>query len=296
MFSLYKFFRHFMDKKNVKYNISACVVVCNEEEVITRCLESIKEVVDEINILHDGPCSDKTIEIARRYTDNIYMMEKKGSAQPHRAYSYEISAGPWILQIDADEFLSVEAIDDLRQLTKNDRVSAYELLWPLWDGQKRLSSQWPYKLCLFKKDDISYIGLPHFKPLVKGRVERQGVVLEHRPRYNNFSREKFFEKWLSWARLHARSYLKDFSQIPKFNYSGNDWPSKMALRRRFPLLLIPFEFLITFIKDVRVLPLRHLLISLKVAFMYACYRVAVNYYVFKYKNIDRFSLKSEDRS
>lgn len=269
--------------KDMNNDISACLVVGDEEEVIERCLESLKGAVDEINVFHDGPCSDKTLEIAGRYTDRIYITDKQGSAQPHRAYSYEKASGPWILQIDADESLGPDAKERLRDLATDVEVSGYEFLWPLWDGQKRLTERWPHKLCLFRKKDVSYIGLPHFKPAVRGKVVKKDLVLEHRPRYNNFSREKFFSKWLSWARLHARSYLKDISEVPRFNYNKDRWPFKIAIRRRIPLPLLPLEFIITFIKDIRPFPLKDLPVSLKVAFMYACYRVAVNYYVFKYK-------------
>ena len=44
-----------------KNTISACLVVHNEEKLIGRCLESIKNLVDEIIVVHDGPCQDKTL-------------------------------------------------------------------------------------------------------------------------------------------------------------------------------------------------------------------------------------------
>ena len=86
--------------------ISACLVVHNEEKVIRRCLDSIKNVVDEIIVVHDGPCTDKTMEIAREYGAKIYEQPFNGEAEKHRPFSYRMTSGAWILQIDADEYLS----------------------------------------------------------------------------------------------------------------------------------------------------------------------------------------------
>lgn len=47
-----------------EHSISACLVVRNEEAVIERCLESLAGVVDEIVLVHDGECEDRTLEIA----------------------------------------------------------------------------------------------------------------------------------------------------------------------------------------------------------------------------------------
>ena len=51
--------------------ISACVITKNEEKNIVRCLNSIKDIVDEIIVVDTGS-NDKTINIAEKYTNNIY--------------------------------------------------------------------------------------------------------------------------------------------------------------------------------------------------------------------------------
>lgn len=47
--------------------ISLCMIVKNEEKVLARCLESVKDAVDEIIIVDTGS-SDKILASARRYT------------------------------------------------------------------------------------------------------------------------------------------------------------------------------------------------------------------------------------
>ena len=52
-------------------SVSLCMIVKNEEDVLERCLESAVELVDEIIIVDTGS-TDRTKEIAARFTDRIY--------------------------------------------------------------------------------------------------------------------------------------------------------------------------------------------------------------------------------
>ncbi len=47
------------------------MIVKNEEQVLSRCLDSLAGLMDEIIIVDTGSC-DRTREIAARYTDKIY--------------------------------------------------------------------------------------------------------------------------------------------------------------------------------------------------------------------------------
>ena len=51
--------------------ISLCMIVKNEEAVLERCLECMKDIADEMIIVDTGS-SDATKEIARRYTDKVF--------------------------------------------------------------------------------------------------------------------------------------------------------------------------------------------------------------------------------
>ena len=60
-----------MSEVDCLITISLCMIVKNEEQVLARCLESVKDIVDEI-VLVDTGSEDKTREIARKYTEKIY--------------------------------------------------------------------------------------------------------------------------------------------------------------------------------------------------------------------------------
>ncbi len=55
--------------------ISACLVIHNERVLLRRCLESIKHVVSEIIVVHDGECSDDSLKMAKEYGAKIFQRQ-----------------------------------------------------------------------------------------------------------------------------------------------------------------------------------------------------------------------------
>ena len=85
-----------------RYSLGLCMIVKNEENNIARCLESVKDIVDEIVVVDTGS-DDKTIEIAQRYGAKIFYYKWDDSFSSARNYSIEQSSCDWILLLDADE-------------------------------------------------------------------------------------------------------------------------------------------------------------------------------------------------
>lgn len=84
--------------------IGVAIIVKNEEALLARCLESVKGA-DQIVVVDTGS-QDKTVEIAKRYTDEVYLdfvwCDDFAAAQNHCKAKMRTD---WILSIDADEFL-----------------------------------------------------------------------------------------------------------------------------------------------------------------------------------------------
>ncbi len=113
-------------KKN--YSLSVIIITKNEEDRIETCLESVKDIADEIIIVDSGS-TDKTLQIAKRYTDKIIQTDWPGyGIQKQRALDqaqYE-----WVLSIDADEALSPELREEIdTTLNKNPSESVFRLPW-----------------------------------------------------------------------------------------------------------------------------------------------------------------------
>lgn len=84
--------------------ISVCMIVKNEGAVLERCLESLLPIADEIVIVDTGS-TDKTKEIAARYTDKIYDYEWQNDFAHARNYSFSKAQMEYIYTADADEYL-----------------------------------------------------------------------------------------------------------------------------------------------------------------------------------------------
>lgn len=87
--------------------ISLCMIVKNEERVLSRCLDSVKDLVDEIIIVDTGS-TDKTKEIAASYTDKVYDFEWKDNFAEARNFSFSKAQMEYIYCADADEVLDEE--------------------------------------------------------------------------------------------------------------------------------------------------------------------------------------------
>nr|WP_269473526.1 TPR domain-containing glycosyltransferase [Paenibacillus odorifer] len=84
------------------------MIVKNEEKTLARCLDSVVGKVEEIIIVDTGS-EDNTIEIAKRYTSNIYSFQWTGSFAEARNFSIRQSSCDYILVMDADEYLDEDS-------------------------------------------------------------------------------------------------------------------------------------------------------------------------------------------
>lgn len=225
-----------------KLPITVAMVVYQGEATIERALKSVAGLVDEIIVSHNGPCRDRSVEIARRYTDKVYVQEEFiGAPEEYRVFVYQKATHEWILQLDADEFLSQNFQQHLEELIADLTVDGYEFRWPTWYKGKYYYLY--SRLCLFRKQCFYLIGSPseHLKPIHKGiRIKRVHHVMEHKPPYDNLTLISVRRKWLPWAKIQAEYYLKDFRSIPKYNYPRNgwDWPTNIRLKHPFLLGMV----------------------------------------------------------
>lgn len=82
--------------------ITACLIVKNEEDMLRKCLESLRDGIDEIIIVDTGS-TDKTKVIAKEFTDKVYDFEWNNDFSAARNFAASKGSGEWILAIDADE-------------------------------------------------------------------------------------------------------------------------------------------------------------------------------------------------
>lgn len=95
--------------------ISLCMIVKNEERVLARCLDSICGLMDEIIIVDTGS-TDRTKEIAAKYTDKIYDFTWINDFAAARNFAFSKAAKEYIYSADADEVVDEENFERFRLL------------------------------------------------------------------------------------------------------------------------------------------------------------------------------------
>lgn len=97
----------------MKLPLTAIVITRNEEANIDRCLSSLG-FCDQILVVDSGS-SDKTCELARKYTSEVFTLEWKGfAAQKNHALTW--AKNRWILSVDADEEVPADLAHEIHSL------------------------------------------------------------------------------------------------------------------------------------------------------------------------------------
>ena len=130
--------------------LSVAMITYNEEKNLERTLKAIKDVAYEIVIVDSGS-TDNTKEIALAHMAKFYTEEWKGyGAQKNSAI--EKCSGEWILIIDADEEISPELLEEIKEVSSKDK-DVYEVNFlSVCFGKKIKHGGWSntYRIRLFK--------------------------------------------------------------------------------------------------------------------------------------------------
>jgi glycosyltransferase involved in cell wall biosynthesis len=155
--------------------LSFCMIVKNEEASLPQCLNSVKDVVDEMVVLDTGS-TDKTVEIAREFGAKVYHFEWCNDFSAARNESLKYVQGDWVLVLDADEVLTPEIVPQMKQAMESDRHLVVNLI-----RQEVGASQSPYSLVsrLFRNHPDVRFSRPYHS-LVDDRVAE---LLQREPQW-----------------------------------------------------------------------------------------------------------------
>jgi tetratricopeptide (TPR) repeat protein len=122
------------EREQLPAGLSLCMIVKNEERFLAECLASVKDVVDEINVVDTGS-TDRTVEIARSFGANVIFREWRDDFGWARNESLAMATKRWTLVLDADEEITAESLPLLRALreTPADLTGVYVQIQNLVD-------------------------------------------------------------------------------------------------------------------------------------------------------------------
>lgn len=122
--------------------ISTCMIVKNEEAVLARCLDCVQAFSDEIIIIDTGS-TDRTKEIASRYTSHIYDFPWINDFSAARNYSFSKASMEYIYIADADEIIDSENIQQI-QLLKEALLPEIEVVQMYYTNQLEYGTTYNY--------------------------------------------------------------------------------------------------------------------------------------------------------
>ncbi len=190
------------------HTLSVCIITLDEADRIARCLESVRDIADEIIVLDSGS-TDGTVEIVRRYTDKVWVTDWPGfGIQKQRAL--DKASMEWVLSIDADEALDGTARDALMVLLNRPVIdeAAFRIKWAVVRHGKRLrfgrSARAPLRL--FLREGARFTPVPVHETIQHppGKVGRlKGRLLHYTARDYGHA----LEKVARYAWLGSRRYF-----------------------------------------------------------------------------------------
>src|SRR5574341_610972 len=189
--------------------ISATIIVRNEENNIAEVCQAVAWA-DEIVIV-DSDSTDRTVEIARRYTDKVFNREFRGYKDKHE-FADAQTTGDWIFWIDADERVTPElreAIEKLRQrdpatLPDGFRIARSTQYLGRWI---KYSGWYPdYQMRLYRKSASYWDGVsPHETARVTGRIETLPGEFLHYTKRNLSEHHRVLDEYTTLAaEFHAK--------------------------------------------------------------------------------------------
>jgi glycosyltransferase involved in cell wall biosynthesis len=161
--------------------LSVILITRDAERLLERVLESVAWA-DEI-VLVDSGSTDRTEEIARRFTPHFHVREWRGFGL-HKQAALDLATGDWVLSIDSDEVVTPELAASIRRAiaAPGDHIGYRMKLATCFEGVWFGSRGWraDRKLRLFRRDRGRFSQhIVHEGVELKGRTGRLDGLLLH---------------------------------------------------------------------------------------------------------------------
>lgn len=162
--------------------ISLCMIVKNEEKSLARCLDSVREIADEIVIVDTGS-TDRTREIAKDYDCRIVDYTWKDHFGDARNFAFSQAEGEYILWLDADDVF--EEKDRQQLLDWRERLDSsidglsmeYHLAF---DGSGNVSHKLRRNRLVRRDKGFEWHGAVHEYLAVSGNIIHTNIAVTHK--------------------------------------------------------------------------------------------------------------------
>jgi glycosyltransferase involved in cell wall biosynthesis len=239
---------------NKKLPVTAIVMTLNEERNLKESLHSVSDYIDQI-ILVDSFSNDKTIEIAKKYTDYIYQNKWINYSNQYKwAIDNTEIKNEWVIRLDADERWTPEGFKELELLLNENKYDGVYVRMKIFFMSKWIKYGGFYPnlfLRVYKKskgkiedrwmdEHIKINGATKISKIdvIESNYDRQQNITLWTAKHNNYSTREAIEL------LIQKHKLREMDTVA--NIFGNKIERKRWLKEnlyfRFPLFIRPFFY------------------------------------------------------
>jgi glycosyltransferase involved in cell wall biosynthesis len=201
--------------------LSVVINTKNAESTLEKTLKSVK-FADEIVVV-DMHSSDKTVEIAKKYTKNIFTHKDVSYVEPARNYAIKKAKHDWILIVDADEEIPPALRKVIIGVLRADFSKEEEVADCYYIPRKNLifntfirdTGWWPDKILrLFRKNNVTWSDEIHSIPITRGVVRELPAVEEIAIIHHAYrSIDQFINRSNRYTNIQAGELIKERDEL-----------------------------------------------------------------------------------
>lgn len=174
------------ENKLYSHKLSICMIVKDEEKNIERCLKSLTPLINsciaEVIVVDTGS-TDKTVDIASKYTENIYFHPWQGSFSEARNHSISLARGEYIFIVDADNEIEVNEVNKYMKYFKGEDYSKFNTFTSKiknFDDEYHIKFSLMTQTHIFKNEEsFYYSGTVHNQPQYKEPTKNLDTIMLH---------------------------------------------------------------------------------------------------------------------
>ncbi|MEA3355695.1 MAG: glycosyltransferase family 2 protein [Patescibacteria group bacterium] len=188
-----------------KFDLSVCILALNEEKNLSICLESIKSWAGEIIIGIDDQTTDKSLEIAKTFTNKVFKLKHVELFHKNKQKVVDKATKSWVLWLDADEKVDDDLVKEIKRVVKEKVAFGYLIPRKNYIFNKWIQNTgWypDYQLRLWQKGKVKWpCKSIHENPIINGKTEK---LFGHLIHLNYFSVSQFLKKLDKYTSLDAK--------------------------------------------------------------------------------------------
>lgn len=194
--------------------LSVAIAVYNEEKTIVDCLQSVRQLADEIVVV-DGASTDNTVALVQKFTQNIIETDNPAIFHINKQKALDACKGEWILQLDADERIPEALGREIQKTITNPRgMNGFYIPRRnyFWGHFMKKGGQYPdYVIRLVKRGHAQFpCKSVHEQIAIDGKV---GYLKEPMDHISYLTKEDYWKKANTYIALTAQELQTN--HVPK---------------------------------------------------------------------------------